>query len=149
MILKKALMFLFFFSSNSSLAAEYWLIPGYIKSGNRSGGEITLAINEDAGDCDGVGFVVGAWQDPTKETSVEIQKHTQGHLIFSASAGVGAYRSKSSSGMQATIALQFWTPFLMFAREQIQTSPIVVAKKPQFGLMFKLPLPVPDFSRFK
>ena len=141
-------------ASNSALGTEYFLIPGLVKSGPREGREITLAMNGrlNPGQAvyEGTGIVLGTWLDSKKEVSLEIQYHVQGYFVFGYSAGVGAYRSRESHGLQGTLSFQYWTPFIIFMREQIQTYPVVVAKRPEFGLMFKIPIPaeiVPKWSR--
>jgi len=129
---------------------EYFLIPGYVMSGGRKGGEITLATNgrydRNRAAYVGTGIVLGGWVDVEREMFIEIQRHFHGYFLFGDSGGIGAYKSNRSHGLQVTVSIQFLTPFLMFVREQIQTFPKVIAKKPQFGLMFKFPLPVSELD---
>ena len=142
----KIMLLLVCCASNSALGTEYFLIPGLVRSGPREGREITLAMNGrhklNQAAYEGTGIVLGTWLDSKKEVSLEIQHQAHGYFVLSYSAGVGAYRSKESHGLQGTLSLQYWTPFLIFMREQIQTYPVVVAKRPEFGLMFKIPIPV-------
>ena len=92
----------------------------------------------------GTGIVLGRWADSEREMFIEIQRHFHGNFIvfFGDPAGIGAYKSDRTHGMQVTVSIQFLAPFLMFVREQIQTFPKVIAKKPQFGLMFKIPFEI-------
>ena len=94
----------------------------------------------------GTGIVLGGWADDEREMFIEIQRNFHGYFLFGDSAGIGAYKSNRSNGLQFTVSIQFLTPFLLFVREQIQTFPKVIAKKPQFGLMFKFPLPASELD---
>ncbi len=126
---------------NEASKSEYFLIPGYVISGSRKGGELTIARNSryEGASYVGTGIVLGGWADSEREMFIEIQRQFHGYFVFGDSAGIGAYKSDRTHGMQVTVSMQFLTPFLMFVREQIQTFPKVIAKKPQFGLMFKIP----------
>ena len=126
---------------------DYFLIPGFGLSGADLSREVTLVRNNRMyGDYDGNGVVYAEWLKPSKEKSIEFQRHIQGHPLFGASIGGGVYKTESSQGLQATVTLQYYTPFLVFVREQIQTVPRAVAKRPQFGFMFKFPLPIGSSS---
>lgn len=123
---------------------DHWIIPGFVMAGAKKGGEVTFAINTQDGSADydykGKGLVFGFWSGKETEISLEYQAHSVGHVFFGASAGLGGYRSQDSHGIQGTVAIQLFTPFLAFARQQIEMSPRVIARRPIFGLMFKFPI---------
>jgi hypothetical protein len=115
-----------------------FLIPGYTMSGDKRGYEVSLIIDQGGV---GLGFVTGETTYPERERFIEVQASAWAWLVAAGSIGIGPYNSPETLGLQTTVALQFFTPFLAFARLKFQTSPDS-AVLPVFGLMFKLPIPI-------
>ena len=131
-------LMVFISSSTSQAKTTGFLIPGYTISGDKRGYEVSLIIDQGGV---GLGFVTGETTYPERERFIELQASAWAWLVAAGSIGIGPYNSPETVGLQTTVALQFFTPFLAFARLKFQTSPDS-AVLPVFGLMFKLPIPI-------
>jgi hypothetical protein len=139
---KLLIILLFLLYPNIVCAAQqyYWLIPGYTTTGKVKGWEASLLrnVNQHEGE-DGFGLVFGGSFQPS-EHFIEVQAQTSGWALFALSGGAGVFYSPTVRGLQATIAGQFFTPFLMFTRIQVRVRPDIKVQRPMVGLMFKLPV---------
>jgi hypothetical protein len=140
-------LFLLLNSGTAKARVQYYLSPGYTTTGFSKGWEVTLLRdNEQHEGGSGEGLVFGKTLKPDPEIFIEAQVQGWAMAVLAGSLGAGGYQTENTRGMQATLAIQFFTPFLFFTRLKLDVKPNVKVPRPMFGLMFKFPIPVSKFK---
>jgi hypothetical protein len=136
-------LFLLLNSGTAKARVQYFLSPGFTTTGFSKGWEVTLLRdNEQSGGGAGEGLVFGKMLKPDPEIFIEAQVQSWVMAVLAGSLGAGGYQTENTRGMQATLAIQFYTPFLFFTRLKLDVTTKPKVLRPMFGLMFKLPMPV-------